>query len=76
MANEIKYNNVDWAEGTPIAGERFATNGYYTGEHKGAPTQDAKDARANSAHYVEGAIVRLGTMTQDAIDTNFPTVVE
>ncbi len=76
MANEVKYNNVDWVEGTPIAGERLATNGYYTGEHKGSVMQDAKDDKANSAHCVEGAIVRLGTMTQDAIDTNFPTVVE
>jgi hypothetical protein len=76
MPNEIKYTNVDWAEGTPIAGERLATNGHYTGEHKGAVMQDAKDAKANSAHYVEGATVRLGTMTQDAIDTKFPTVVE
>ena len=76
MANKVKYNNVDWAEGTPIAGERLATNGHYTGEHKGSVTQDAKDSSANSPHYVEGVTVRLGTMTQDAIDTNFPTKVE
>jgi hypothetical protein len=76
MANEIKYNNVDWAEGTPIAGERLATNGYYTGEHKGSVMQDGKYADANSPHCVENAIVRLGTMTQDAIDENFPTVAE
>lgn len=76
MANEVKYANVDWAVGTPIEGERMATNGHYTGEHKGSVMQDAKDASANSAHYVEGATVRLGTMTQDAIDANFPKVVE
>lgn len=75
MANEVKYNNVDWAEGTPIAGERLATNGHYTGEHKGTVTQDAVDETANVAHYVETVTVRLGTMTQDAIDENFPTVV-
>lgn len=76
MANEVKYNNVNWAEGTPVAGERLATNGYYTGEHKGTVMQDAKDSKANAPHYVEGAIVRLGTMTQDAGDSNFPTVAD
>ena len=76
MANEVKYNNVVWAEGTPIAGERLATNGYYTGEHKGSVMQDAKDSASNSAHYAEGATVRLGTMMQDSADTNFPTVAE
>lgn len=74
MANEVKYNNVDWAEGTPIAGERLATNGHYTGEHKGTPMQDAKHAEANVAHCVESAIVRYGTMMQDAADEHYPTV--
>ena len=74
MANEVKYNNVDWAEGTPIAGERLATNGHYTGEHKGTPMQDGRYADANSAHYVESATVRLGTMMQDAKDEHFPQV--
>lgn len=76
MANVVKYNNVDWAEGTPIAGERLATNGYYTGEHKGTPIQDARNTKANTPHCVEAGIVRLGTMTQDAKDEAFPTVVE
>lgn len=77
MANVFKYNNVDWPEGTPIAGERLATNGHYTGEFKGTPMQDAKNEEvANAPHYVEGAVVRHGTMLQDAIDENFPTVVE
>lgn len=74
MANIVKYSNVNWPEGSPIAGERLATNGHYTGEFKGTPMQDAKSADANAPHYVEGATVRLGTMTQDAIDENFPTV--
>jgi hypothetical protein len=74
MANEVKYANVNWPDGTPIAGERLATNGRYTGEHKGTPMQDAKNAAANSPHYVEGAIVRYGTMMGDAADTNFPKV--
>lgn len=76
MANKIKYANVAWPEGTPIAGERLATNGHYTGEFKGTPMQDAKYAEANTPHYVEGATVRYGTMTQDAIDENFPKVTE
>lgn len=72
MANEVKYNNTVWGE--PIAGERLATNGYYTGEHKGTPMQDAKgDETSNSPHAREEGIVRLGTMMQDALDTNFPT---
>ena len=76
MANEVKYSNVNWAEGTPIAGERLATNGHYTGEFKGTPMQDAKNASANAPHYVETATVRLGTMMGDAKDANFPTVAD
>lgn len=77
MPNEVKYNNVVWPEGTPIAGERLATNGRYTGEFKGTPMQDAKNpSEANQAHYVDGVVVRYGTLMQDAADTNFPTVVE
>lgn len=76
MANIVKYNNVDWREDTPIAGERLATNSHYTGEHKGTPTQDALgEGTSNSPHYVEGTVVRLGTMLGDALDGNFPTVV-
>ena len=77
MPNEVKYSNVNWAEGTPIAGERLATNGHYTGEFKGTPTQDAKAVEAvNEPHYVEGVVVRYGTMMQDAADTNFPKVTQ
>lgn len=77
MANEVKYANVNWGEGTPIAGERMATNGHYTGEFKGTPLQDVKNVEpANSPHYVEGVVVRYGTLMQDAIDTNFPEIVE
>lgn len=76
MPKEVKYSNVNWGEDTPIAGERLATNGHYTGEHKGTPMQDAKDSSANATHYVEGATIRYGTLTQDAIDENFPKVAE
>lgn len=76
MANKVKYSNVNWPEGTPIAGERLATNGHYTGEFKGTPMQDAKNVEAaNQPHYVEGEVIRYGTMMQDAKDTNAPTVV-
>lgn len=72
MANEVKYQNQVWGE--PISGERLSTNGHYTGEHKGTPMQDAKNASANTAHYVESAIIRYGTMTQDAIESSTPKV--
>lgn len=77
MANTFKYQNVDWGEDTPIAGERMATNACYTGEHKGTVMQDALcDEAANSPHYVEGVTIKYGTITQDAGDPNFPTVTE
>lgn len=74
MANEIKYQNVNWAAGTPIAGERLATNGYYTGQHKGSVTQDASDAAAelNIPYLVETTTIRCGTMLGDYADENFP----
>lgn len=72
MANEVKYQNQVWGE--PIAGERLSTNGHYTGEHLGSVMQDAKCAM--TAHMVEDAIVRFGTMTQDAIEGSTPKVAE
>ena len=74
MANEVKYNDVDWGEGYSVAGERMATNGHYTGEHLGTPTQDAADNAINEPHYVESVTVRYGTMMEDDFDENFPTV--
>ncbi len=73
MAKDVKYNDVNWPEGSDIAGERLATNGYYTGQHKGTPTQDALDGADNDAYYAERVTVRQGTLTQDDADTNFPT---
>lgn len=74
MANEVKYQNQVWGE--PITGERLSTNGHYTGEHKGTPTQDAlgADTTNSNAHYVEDVVVRYGTMTQDAIEGSTPEV--
>jgi hypothetical protein len=75
MANVVKYANVNFPVGSPIAGERMATNGHYTGEFKGTPMQDAKNVTtANQPHYVEGVVVRYGTLMQDSADTNFPKV--
>ena len=76
MANEVKYKNQVWGE--PIVGERLSTNGHYTGEHKGTPIQDnlGGGTTNGNAHYVEENIVRLGTMTQDAIEGSTPEVAE
>ncbi len=71
MANEIRYKNVDWAENTPIAGERLATNGYYTGQHKGSVLQDDADDPL-SPYLVETTTIRCGTMLGDDEDANFP----
>ena len=71
MAHEVKYQNQVWGE--PISGERLSTNGHYTGEHLGTPTQDAKISV--TAHMVEEATIRLGTMTHDAIEGSTPAVV-
>ena len=72
MANEVKYQNQVWGE--PISGERLSTNGHYTGEHIGSVTQDAKCEM--TAHKVEESIIRLGTMTQDAIEGSTPEVAK
>jgi hypothetical protein len=74
MANTFKYENQIWGE--PIAGERLSTNGHYTGEHKGTPTQDALgDGTTNSnPHYVEDVTIRYGTITQDAVEGSTPEV--
>lgn len=77
MPNEVKYANVTWPEGSPIAGERLATNGHYTGDHISTPMQDAENVtEANEPKYVESVVVRYGTMMQDSKDANFPAVAE
>lgn len=75
MANEVKYQNQVWAEGTPIAGERLSTNGHYTGEHKGTVMQDASVEGTEQPHAVEEGIVRYGTMMGDATVGSMPAVV-
>lgn len=74
MANVVKYANQVWGE--PLTGERLSTNGHYTGEHLGTPTQDAlgADTTNTNARYVDGVTVRYGTITQDAIEGSTPEV--
>lgn len=72
MPNEMKYGNVDWPDGSPIEGERLATAGEYTGQHKGTPMQDALEGADNEAYLRARETVRLGTLTPDAADDNFP----
>lgn len=74
MANEVKYRSQVWHE--HIIGERLSTNGHYTGEHLGAPTQDAlgADTTNENARYVDDVTVRYGTITQDAIEGSTPEV--
>lgn len=72
MANQVKYKKQTWGE--PLTGEVLSVNGHYVGEHLGSVTQDAKAAM--TAHMVEENIVRLGTITQDAIEGSTPEVAE
>jgi molybdenum cofactor biosynthesis enzyme len=72
MPNVVKYKDVSFPATSPIKGERMATNGNYTGQHKGTPMQDAKVSGVQSAKQVEANIVRYGTIMGDAADTNFP----
>ena len=74
MANTVKYQNQIWGE--PLTGERLSTNGHYTGEHIGTPTQDAlgADTTNTNTRYVDGVTIRYGTITQDAIEGSTPTV--
>ena len=75
MINRVLYLDTNWPDDTPIAGERLATNGHYTGEVKGTPTQDALEYEgANVPHFVEYDTVRLGTMMGDAADPNYPEI--
>lgn len=74
MAHIVGYENQEWGE--PIDGERLSTNGNYTGQRLGTPTQDALDVAGQNldAYYVEQTTIRLGTMTQDAIEGSTPDV--
>ena len=74
MPNVVKYANLNWHDGVPVAGERLATNGHYTGQHKGTPMRNAKVSGTQTANKVEENTVRYGTILGDAADTKtFPT---
>lgn len=75
MPNEMKYGNVTWPEGSPIAGERLVTAGEYTGQHKGKPMQDALSGADNDPYLRARETVRYGTLTPDAADENFPDIL-
>ncbi len=75
MPNEMKYGNVNWPEGSPIAGERLATAGEYTGQHKGTVMQDNLAAVDNAPYLRARETVRYGTITPDAGDDNFPDIL-
>ncbi len=74
MANTYKYKN----QTHPVTEGRMSTNGHYTGEHLGTPTQDALGASTTNvnARYVDDVTVRYGTITQDAIEGSTPEVAE
>ena len=77
MANEIRYQNQVFPEGHPIEGERMSTNGFYTGERKGMPTQDyadPEDGQNDNAYWVEDNTIRFGTIAQDATEGSMPEV--
>lgn len=75
MPNEMNYGNANWPEGSPIAGERMATNGEYTGQHKGTPMQDSLDGADNDPYLRARGTVHYGTITPDAGDSNFPDLL-
>ena len=75
MPNMMKYGNITWPDGSPIEGERLATAGEYTGQHKGAVIQDALEGADNEPYFRERETVRYGTLTPDAGDSAFPDVL-
>lgn len=70
-----KYEDQKWSGGTPIDGEQLSSNGYYTGEKIGTPTQGTGETAANKdAHHVEHNTIRYGTIMQDAAtNANMPS---
>lgn len=75
MPNVMKYGNVDWPEDSPVSGERLATAGEYTGQHKGTPMMDALEGADNEPYLRARETVRYGTLTPDAGDPDFPDML-
>lgn len=72
----MAYKDVTWPSSTSLNGEMLAANGIYCGQQVGKPAQDAEDtAVSNDAYWVEHNTIHVGTITQDAKDTNFPDQV-
>ncbi|MGO4345532.1 hypothetical protein AB4Z45_08580 [Paenibacillus sp. MCAF9] len=46
-------------------------NGYYVGLRQGSPTQDALESQGDG-HSVQRDTVRIGTVTPDALEPNYP----
>lgn len=74
MPNEMKYVNVNCQDDSEITGERLATNGEYTGMHKGAPLTDQTEGADNAPYLRARETVRFGTLTPDAGDKDFPDI--
>lgn len=70
MANEVRYKDVLWADGTPVEDEMLAANGYYIGQQKGTPLQDEADVvdANDDPYFSEHKTVRQGTALQDEED--------
>lgn len=75
MPNEMNYGNVNWPDSSPIAGERMATNGEYTGQHKGTLMQDALSGADNDPYLRARGTIYYGTITPDAGDSDFPDIL-
>ncbi|MGO4543234.1 hypothetical protein AB4Z29_00340 [Paenibacillus sp. 2TAB23] len=50
-------------------------NGYYVGIKQGSPTQDVLEAQGDG-HSVQRNTVRIGTVTPDALEPNYPEPVD
>lgn len=75
MPNVLKYDNINWPSALSVGEERLATNGEYTGQHKGTPMQDALEKADNAPYLRARNTIRYGTITPDAADDNFPDIL-
>lgn len=75
MPNVLKYDNINWPSELSVGEERLATNGEYTGQHKGTPMQDALEKADNAPYLRARNTIRYGTITPDAADDNFPDIL-
>lgn len=71
FGNRVSY---EYEDHPVLEGERMSTNGHYTGEHLGSPTQDHRGEHNGNPYAVEDTTIRYGTMTQDRLGN--PEVAE